>query len=364
MLMSRQIKRDRVSTGLVSSFRLVFVSVMLLPAAAAEAATAFQLNFNNQLPSSTLVGCANQDCTVAGGDRRTAGSNAGGNDGTRFIQEQLQIGSDLFFHVVVGDPATGFASESYTRSSKAAAINATTGTLQGNGANPFSPDQGGNEGFSPTSGVVTRSGLPNSLTLFGNGQNPFSANSHLTGNGTADPSRTVLRMTLSDGEMSLEVSKPVLNRKPLISQLTTDNKGMTSEFVADLRGISYSEANRPTPVVNRLHIVDATLPSPGSADFDMSRAQVSTVTAGRYSFTPGRGWIFPDGTTATKGWSDSKVDASGNTVTALFETGSYTGPGAGVDPLNVNWASFFSRAQNNGACNFPGSTRVVKGVCP
>ena len=336
--------------------RAVCAGLLSVAVAPALAATAFQLNFNNQIPVN-IAGCsATSDCTIPGGDNPVAGSNRAGNDGTRFIQEQLQIGNDLFFHVVVGDPASGFANESYTRSSVAAAGNVSTGILKGSGLNPFSPDQGGNEGATVSTGARTRSSLGNGTTLFGNGARPFNANTHLTGNGTADPSRTVLRMTLSDGQMSQSVSKPVLNRKPLINQLTTDNQGMTSEFVADMRGISYSEKDKAAPIVNRLHLVDSTLPSPGSADFDMSRIQRSDVTAGRFIFTPGLGWRLPDGTDASSiGWTDA---------TAVFNPGTYTGPGAGFDPLTVDWASFFSSTQNNTACNFTGSTRKLHGVCP
>ncbi len=335
---------------------VVCAALLAMSGAPAVAATAFQLNFNNQIGINTPGCSATSDCTIPGGDNPTAGSNRAGNDGTRFIQEQLRIGNDLFFHVVVGDQATGFANESYTRSSVAAAQNVSTGILKGSGLNPFSPDQGGNEGNSVGTAVRTRSGLGNGTTLFGNGRNPFSTNEHLTGNGTADPSRTVLRMTLSDGQMSQEVSKPVLNRKPLINQLTTDNQGMTSEFIADMRGISYNEKDKATPVVNRLHIADSTLPSAGSADFDMSRVQRSNVTAGRFVFTPGLGWRLPDGSDASAiGWTDA---------TAVFNPGTYSGPGAGFDPLTVDWGSFFSRSQNNTACNFTGSTRKLHGVCP
>ncbi len=330
--------------------------VLAVASSTGFAATAFQLNFENQIPVN-VVGCsATTDCTIPGGDNPTAGSNRGGNDGTRFIQEQLRIGNDLFFHVVVGDPATGFASESYTRSSVAAANNVNTAILQGNGLNPFSPDQGGNEGATVGSTARTRTNLGNSTTLFGNGRDPFSSNSRLTGNGTGDPSRTVLRMTLSDGQMTQEVSKPILNRKPLINQLTTDNQGMTSEFVADMRGIGYDQQDKAAPLVNRLHIVDPALPAAGSADFDMSRVQRSDVTAGRFVFTPGLGWRLPDGTDASAiGWTDA---------TAIFHPGSYSGPGAGFDPLTVDWGSFFSRSQNNTACTFTGSTRRLHGVCP
>ena len=355
MLMKRPIDPAPVAPGPWPWAVLVCAALLTWGARPAQAATAFQLNFNPSVANP--VNCSpTTDCTIPGGANVTAGSNNAGNDGTRFIQEQLHVGNELYFHVVVGDPATGFANESYTRSSVAAAGNVSTGILRGSGLNPFSPDQGGNEGSTVSSNVRTRSGLPSRSTLFGNAAHPFSPNSHLTGNGTADPSRTVLRMTLSDGQMSQEVSKPVLDRKPLINQMTTDNQGMTSEFVADMRGISYGQKDKPAPVVNRLHIVDATLPSPGSADFDMTRVQRSDITAARFVFTPGLGWRLPNGADASSiGWTDA---------TAVFNPGTYSGPGAGFDPLTVDWASFFSRSQNNTACNFTGSTRKLHGVCP
>ncbi len=321
------------------------LSVLMTPIT--HAATAFQLNFNNQIPVSLATCGPTSDCTVRGGDRLLAGSSVSGNDGTRFIQEQLYIGNDLFFHVVVGDPATGFASESYTRSSQAAAANVSTALL-GGAPNPFSPDSGGNE-IGVGTNAINRTNLPDSRTLFGNARAPLDPRSNLTGSGTGDPSRTVLRVSVSDGEMSQEVSKPVLDRKPRISQLTTDNAGMVGEFVADMRSVSYREKNKTIPITNRLHIDDPTLPSPGSADFDMSMVQRSSVTAGKYDYTVGAGWNTADGWTAPG---------------AVFTPGTYSGEGAGFDPLTTNWATFFSQTQNATACNFPNSTRQLLGICP
>ena len=42
------------------------------------------------------------------------GSNIGDNDPTPMAEAIVQIGGQLYYHVIVGDPATGFALESYS----------------------------------------------------------------------------------------------------------------------------------------------------------------------------------------------------------------------------------------------------------
>lgn len=347
------------------------------------AATDFQLNFNAVLPATTLGPCGGPsnstsgDCTIFGGDQ-TVGSLIDGNDGTRFIQEELTIDNTLYFHMVVGDPALGFSNESYTRASlTSVGPNRGQSTAPNYMINPFSPDSGGNEisvgaTAAQSQNAVQRKGLGDKTTLFGNGRDPFGVGSltapvsaadsaRITGSGTGDPTRTVMRMTLSDSQMVQEVNKPLLDRKPLISQVTTDNATMTSEFQADLRGLTYTQKDRNTPVVNRLTLnltgVDA-LPTDGAADFDMTKVQRSTVTAGKFAYTAGSGWNSADG------WSHQVVDPNtGNLVQdAVFSAGTYTGEGNGFDPLGVNWAQFFNPSQNPGCTN--GGKRQIKGICP
>jgi len=361
--------RARAVQGLILSC-LMALSVSL----PAVAATEFQLNFNAVLPTPFFGSCGQSspgaDCTIIGGDLAN-GANAGaaGNDGTRFIQEELTIDNTLYFHVIVGDPTTGFANESYTR---VALTSVGPNTDQISGAiSPFSPDSGGNE-INVSTKALNRTGLSTGKTLFGNARDPLGIGSlaspvsaadsaRISGSGTGDPSRTVMRMTLSDSQMVQEVNKPLLDRKPLISQLTTDNVTMTSEFQADLRGLTYTQKDRNTPIVNKLTLVltgaDA-LPTDGAANFDMTKVQRSTVTAGKFAYAAGSGWNSADG------WAHRVVDPNtGNLVQdAVFTAGTYSGEGNGFDPLAVNWADFFSPTQNGVACR--SGSRAVIGLCP
>jgi len=365
--------RARAVQGLILSC-LMALSVSL----PAVAATEFQLNFdavlpNTRLPNALFGSCGQSspgvDCTVHGGNLPGGGGTLAGNDGSPFMQEELTIDGTLYFHVLVGDPTTGFANESYTR---AALTSVGPNTDQVLGAiSPFSQDSGGNE-INVSTSALNRKGLSSGSTLFGNARDPFGVGSlaapvstadsaRISGSGTGDPSRTVMRMTLSDSQMVQEVNKPLLDRKPLISQVTTDNATMTSEFQADLRGLTYTQKDRNTPIVNKLTLTltgaDA-LPVDGAADFDMTKVQRSTVTAGKFAYTAGSGWNSADG------WAHQVVDPNtGNLVQdAVFTAGTYSGEGNGFDPLAVNWADFFSPTQNAVACS--SGSRANSGICP
>jgi len=376
--MALLIQSPHLRKGDLSFLLFIFTLCLILSPGLVSGATGFQLNFQPLVPSPTPgnptpVCAVGVDCVIPGGNLAGGGLTTG-NDGSKFVQEQLSINNQLYFHVVVGAPADGFAIESYTRAS----MNTTGSNLPDplnpiNGQNtvvnppraqrlinPFSPDSGGNE-VNMTQKSTDRRGLPSVNTLFGNGKDPFGVGTYngtsnpistadrprLTGNGTGDPTRVILRMKVSDANLQQEVLKPVMDRKPLISQVTTDNASMTSEFVADMRSLNYNQQNRVLPIVNRLVINDPGLPSPGLADFNMANAQRSHVTAGQYIYQQGTGWA-----DKLLGWSVQG---------ASFGTGTYSGPGNGFDPLVVDWARFFDPAQNPG-CSI--GIRGAHGICP
>jgi len=375
-LLSHMFKRSLVARSRAASVLVLLYMTIFSVSHSALAATEFQLNFNAVLATPNFGNCGQAlpgaDCTIIGGDVSAGGGTLVGNDGTRFIQEELTIDNTLYFHVVVGDPGVGFANESYTRASLTSVSpnDGQSADINNVKISPFSQDSGGNELNVATNGL-NRKGLVNAKTLFGNALDPFGIGSiaspvsaadsaRISGSGTGNPARTVMRMTLSDSQMTQEVNKPFLDRKPLISQVTTDNATMTSEFQADLRGLTYTQKDRNTPIVNKLALIltgtDA-LPTDGAGDFDMTKVQRSTVTAGKYAYTAGAGWNSADG------WAHQSLDAGGNLVhNAVFTTGTYTGEGNGFDPLAVNWAEFFSPTQNSLACSV--GTRGVKGICP
>ena len=168
---------------------------------------------------------------------------------------------------------------------------------------------------------------------------PVSQRYRISGTGTMNPSRTVLLMQASDANVSIEVSKPFLDRKPKITQTLTEGT-LTSQFVADMTGLTYADLNISAPMTNVLTITDPDLPIPGGADFDINDTAVvknSNITAGKYIFTPGGGWSAPSDPLGAKGW-----DVNDST----FDPGTYTYSEGGFDVLNVDWTSFFDPTQN------------------
>lgn len=295
---------------------------------------------------------------LPGGDialGRTTGPS-GGNDGTRFIQDQVNIGGVDYFHVVVIDDSSDFRQESYT----AAVVQNACGSCRG-GARSYSPYSGGNErsviGDRTTTSFNQDSIIAWTRARVGNAKDPFGTRKYsgpgdttgtlmpqneryrISGNGSMDPSRVVLLMQLSDATVSMEVYKPQLNRKPRVSQTLVEG-GLTARFIADMRGLLYSDLSRAAPLTNTMTLADPGLPTPGAADFDMSFAQKPRVNAGRFTYTPGTGWVDATTNAPVAGWD---VDNS------RFLPGTYTYSDGNFDVLNVDWTSFFDPAQNPGA---------------
>jgi hypothetical protein len=299
-------------------------------------AAEFEFNFKEQ----------QNGATVPGGFL-TSGGTTGGNDGSRFIQDRVTIGGVEYWHVVVGDPATGFAIESYVTSHNVAVSSA-------NSKRGGSPDSGGNERallaiVEPNlkaPGLLGQSNMP-FANLLGNSRDPLGIGVSpstdfqpydLSGNGTMNPTRMTMRMVVSDSDISLDVFKPLLDRKPFISQTTLDTE-MIGRFVVDMRSVSYDTLNKIVPITNTLTLFGSAIFNSGSGDFDMGMAQRSNVTAGQYTFTPGTGWNSADG------W-----DSVGST----FDEGNYTyaDGGGGFNVYGIQWENFFdTRPSLDGGLN-------------
>jgi hypothetical protein len=291
-------------------------------------AAGFSTNFQ---PDATIWNGANTGYCTYG----ACTSHIGNTDPTPMGMTIVNIGGVYYFHAIVGDPATGFAVESYTRAAGLDVANSIPNT-----GGPFTPDGGGNER------IVIGDTAANNTSFLQNSLNMSNSlgNYQVSGTGGTNPNFTVFRMVLNDpaGGMSIDVSKPFLDKKPLISQTVQDGS-MKSVFVADERGLGYSDSSTPAPVTNTLVLNDPALPTTGAADFEMALAQSPDVTAGRFIFTPGTGWNDP-----TLGW---------NTPGSTFGQGTYTYVGGqGFDPLNFNWASVFNYADNVTGCEAPSTS--------
>lgn len=315
---------------------LVVVSMFFTHGVASALAAPADFRTNFDMPSFTGPGefySGSGYCTF--GSAICAASLFGNGDPTPFAERVESINGIDYFHVIVGDPASGFAEESYTRYGAGFG----SAVIQGS----YSPDGGGME----TAFISGWPGSPNTgagnqwVVDSGNIGNPL-ASVHVSGNGSQDPTKSVFRMimTSAKGDMSLDVSKPFLDKKPIISQ-TVQSGNMTSVFVADMRGLSYSEMNNSAPVINTLVIQDPTIPGNGAANFNMADAPQSTVTAGRFTFTPGAGW----NTAAGVGWAADN---------SSFDLGTYVyAGGGGFDAYSFDWTTVFDYSQNALNCTRP-----------
>lgn len=310
---------------------LSFIAFSPLTATGLHAA-GFPLNFQPE-----INGWTTQDTGSCGYGQ--CASQRGNSDPTPFAETLVTIGGVTYFHTIVGDPAAGFAIEAYNR---AAARNLTfSNTEIGGAGGSFSPDGGGN-----LRSVIGNSDSATSLTAVHNllnSANPLG-DYRVSGTGGNAPDHTVLRMVMTSakGDMSMEVSKPFLDKKPKISQTVQDG-AMSSVFVVDERALNYHQSGTAAPMTNTLVINDPSIPGAGAADFSMAQTQKSLVTAGRFTYTPGAGWNDP-----TNGW-DSTDSTFG------FGTYNYAG-GQGFDPLSVDWSKMFNYAQNAQACSAPVSS--------
>ncbi len=307
-------------------------------------ATNFEFNYN---PHGTgMTGGFIVKGQTSGGD-----SNDKGNDGTRFIQDTINIGGKDYFHVVIDDANSDFRQESYTDS-----VLQSTGP---NGVRSFSTSGGNERSLIGDRNTVSfdafditawpRRRLANAKSPLG--YKFFSSPGDtgtvlsvdqrykLSGNGTIDPSRVVLRLEMTDASVSVTVDKSLLDRKPIISQALTEGT-LDLQFSADMTGSTYADATVNAPMTNTLILTDPDLPVPGGADFDINDTAVvknSNITAGKFVYAPGGGWSAPTDPTGAGGW-----DVDGST----FDPGTYTYSEGGFDVLNVDWRSFFESAQN------------------
>lgn len=320
--------------------------------AAPANAVDFSLNFQQTAPI-WGEGVTQGSCPLASGT--CISHDFGNGDPTPFQLSVEQIGTEYYFHTIVGDPSTGFAIESYTPYS--GGPNASVlGEIPGGGGS-FSPSGGGNETAymatppvtysPPTTGGSAGAFMTSSTNMvypLGVSGDP-TLTQHISGSGTADPTKSVFRMVMTDakGDMSMEVYKPFLDKKPRISQTVQDGT-MSSSFVADMTAISYSDMNTPVHIVNNLKIQDPTAGSTlgSAADFSMALSQHSDVTAGRFTYTPGAGWNSP------AGWDSANSSYDPGTYT-YFDNG-------GFNPLTFDWASQFHYNENRLACTRTGST--------
>ncbi|VAW86921.1 hypothetical protein MNBD_GAMMA16-784 [hydrothermal vent metagenome] len=266
-------------------------------------------------------------------------------DATPFYQGQIFIDGKLYWHIIVGDPKSGFAMESYTEQalgsgfgSFSGGVPANFGTLglEGNSGNGWDP-----LGMDPSRGV------------------------DFTGNGSGDPTRTVIRQVMGDwtlddktktwrcadsAEFCSEFLKDRLNFKPIISQTINDATTgvlVQSQFQLDMSNLTYDDNSQAGIITNTLTLIDLAESgfglAYGNGNFDMTedaQAGRSEVTAGRYVYNNCSNPNFLYGGSCLQAFS---VAGGSNE----YEEGSYTySDGNTTDPMAYNWEGFFDPLQN------------------
>lgn len=269
------------------------------------AAEGASFNDNNAYIACDMSYIGNKNCS--GGDFNLPGSH---QDNTAFLQEQLTLGGQLYFHVIVGD---------YTRDSMAQEV--------------FIKSNSGNSVFGGWGGVRVSDSVANNSNQTFSMTQPYSSDSSNNGNGSANPNSVIMRQIVNSGEISMEFLKDSFTQKPRITQ-TISNAEMVSTMTMDMRGKNYSDItpiNTATSVVNTLVLTGATRQGT-EGDYDIQTdALTSRLSAGGFTYTPGSG---NGGSGGVYTWSDS-VD--------------------NFQPMNRNYAGYCNPAQNpnwsgNGAC--------------
>ncbi len=350
---------DVPSNGL---FYLKFTSSFLLLVLFSRAATGGDFPLDFQIGGSSMFFPGN--CGVNG--EYTGMCNIGlGNlvadpDTTPFFQGSITINNVSYWHLIIGDPASGFAMENYIPIKS-----------------PFLSPSGGK----PSDIFNWDTDLE---TFSGNGWDPLgmdpSRDFDYTGNGSADPTKVVLRQVMGgnwddttntwscDGAaFCSEFLKEELGFKPKIVQIINDESGyMISDFELDMSNLTYSDDSTAGTLKNTLIITDPDMPSSylDAGDFDMStdrQAGHSTITGGRYTYTPCVN-------IASDCWIDGSVlnYTTGADASWDFEEGSYSYVSGDADPLSYEWDVYWDPNQNpigpgnEAKCD----SAMIRGTCP
>src|SRR3569623_1657325 len=238
-----------------------------------------------------------------GGDFNLNGSH---DAGTAFLQEQLTLGGQLYFHVIVGD---------FTKDKMSQEV--------------FIKASSVNQSFS---GIRVSDGVVNGSDQTFNMGSPYSSTSSNTGTGSANPNSVIMRQIINDGDISMEFLKDSFSQKPLITQ-TISNAEMVNTMTMDMRGKNYSQLTPidHTAVTNTLDLLGATRQGT-QGNYDLQeQAQTSHISAGGFTYI-----------------SCCGIGGSGGVYT-------WSDPIDNFQPMNRNYQGYCNASQNtnwsgNGAC--------------
>lgn len=278
-------------------------------------------------------GITNGMCTTAGF------ANDTDPDRTPFYQERKSIDGRTYWHQIIGDPSQGFATEVYIEVESSFFLLSTSGGRPSTFKLPGFENQSGNGwdplGFDPTN------------------------DTNFTGNGTGNPTKVIMRQVM-DGEWDdatktwqcgnaafcSEFIKSEFANKPTITQQINDPIALfQSTFQVDMSNLTYSDATTPANITSQIIISDPQIPDGGAAgNFNLvsnvngttidvggrlPQASNVNVSGGRYTYTPGAGWVTIDFVDA---WD--------------YQAGIYDYDTDKFDQTAIDWANYFDPAQN------------------
>lgn len=142
-----------------------------------------------------------------------------GTDNTPYLVEIIDSGGDNYWHMIMGDPGTGWAQEIYYK-------NEGAGSSQGGIQSPSGGAGGGN-------------------IKGNNATRPLHPDANISGNGTGKPTSVAIRMYLNDGGVELDFLKSEFDKKPKITQTITIPNVLKTEFEIDMRNLDYFTSNTP-----------------------------------------------------------------------------------------------------------------------
>lgn len=282
---------------------------------AGPARAEFTLNWTSDTGNPVFSGTSVTQTDNGGNDQTLFGQ-------TPFIYERVLDGTTPYYHLVVGDPATGFAQEVYIQ---AGFPGLTGGSCRG----PVSC--GGTAAAIGADHSASGGDTATSFGFEGNGFDPLGSDAAASGNSGGNPTRVQMRQLVTDGDLTVDFVKDKYAEKPSITN-TIDATDLTATVVINSSGNPLNSAATASAVTNTVELIGPDLPpdvsapggGPSAVRFDMATdAQESSVTAGQYSYTAGGGTGGSNGTY------------------------SYTDPTKNSANINPDWTSYFDHTEAN-----------------
>jgi len=281
-------------------------------------------NGSERVNNDSSVSCgvsyiSDRNCSVGGFNDDF---DIGHDDSSAFMQEQLFHEGQMYFHVLVGDYTTDEMALEYFIKANA-------------GNNTWA------SGWSGSGNIA----VSHSLGQAGNGEaaidKPYSADSSLTGTGSANPNSIIMRQLVTDSTdpaFSMDFVKDRFLYKPKLTHTNGGAGGFDATTVIDMSNSLYTDITPIDETTDFDNVMVLTDPLKNGTEGDYNvdtMGDIREFRAGGYTYTPGAG---AGGAGGTYSYIDPVEDAN-----------------PAYKPMNEDWVSFCDTSQNvdwsgNGAC--------------